>query len=354
VNEFELDSKRFVREFLMCDKRRRFVFGTGDFGRSLARAIPIEAFVDDYSNDDWCDGVRVVKSDQIPKDGLVVVAGMLRTFSICSQLREAGVDFISYYAFERFCDLPVKPLEEWDQFAANHRSLQHRLNQVRTRLFDDLSRETWDRLIDFRLRRDLGVMDVFKCNFEDQYFEPFLNLKTSGEVFADVGAFQGETSIKFATVYPGFEHIFAFEPSTHNRMALTQAFQQLDQSRSTILPFALSDKNSVISFDPDSGSSSSVLEHGRHSVEAKRLDSLGLGRVTFIKMDVEGHESAALAGATETIRSHQPLLAISAYHKALDFVELPELLNPVRGSCSLAMRHYSEGRDETVLFWLRD
>lgn len=49
------------------------------------------------------------------------------------------------------------------------------------------------------------------------------------------------------------------------------------------------------------------------TVEVRRMDDL-LGGVTrpvsFIKIDVEGHESAVLAGATETIARHKPNLLI--------------------------------------------
>jgi FkbM family methyltransferase len=50
------------------------------------------------------------------------------------------------------------------------------------------------------------------------------------------------------------------------------------------------------------------------SVMVRRLtiDGLGLSNVRFVKMDVEGHEAAALRGAEQTIRRDSPLLLVEA------------------------------------------
>ena len=44
------------------------------------------------------------------------------------------------------------------------------------------------------------------------------------------------------------------------------------------------------------------------------VDTLGLDRVDFIKMDIEGAEPEALKGAERTIVRFKPKLAISVYH----------------------------------------
>jgi FkbM family methyltransferase len=55
------------------------------------------------------------------------------------------------------------------------------------------------------------------------------------------------------------------------------------------------------------------LEHpSDRSVEVSRvtIDSLDLADVRFIKMDIEGHEAAALRGAEHTIRRDSPMLLL--------------------------------------------
>ncbi len=71
---------------------------------------------------------------------------------------------------------------------------------------------------------------------------------------------------------------------------------------------------------------------------------------TFVKMDIEGAESAALAGARAGIRDGRSLLAISAYHKQADLWELPHQVRDMAADYRMFLRpHAGEGFD-TVLY----
>ena len=57
-----------------------------------------------------------------------------------------------------------------------------------------------------------------------------------------------------------------------------------------------------------------ISEHGAGTpVEIKTIDGLGLDRVDFIKLDVEGYECAALTGGLETIRQHRPFIWVEFF-----------------------------------------
>ena len=56
------------------------------------------------------------------------------------------------------------------------------------------------------------------------------------------------------------------------------------------------------------------------------LQTLGIERVDFIKMDIEGAEREALAGATNTLRRFKPTLALDAYHLPDDPTVLPRII----------------------------
>jgi hypothetical protein len=60
------------------------------------------------------------------------------------------------------------------------------------------------------------------------------------------------------------------------------------------------------------------------------VSELKLPRVDFIKMDIEGAEQEALRGARQTLARYRPRLAISAYHKREDPLEIPALVRSAR------------------------
>ena len=56
------------------------------------------------------------------------------------------------------------------------------------------------------------------------------------------------------------------------------------------------------------------------------IDELKLDRVDFIKMDIEGAERHALAGARRLLAVHKPRLAICIYHGADDPEVVPRVV----------------------------
>ena len=88
------------------------------------------------------------------------------------------------------------------------------------------------------------------------------------------------------------------------------------------------------------------------SAEIVRLDDALQGEtVTFIKMDIEGSEVAALRGTEEILRTQKPQLAICVYHKTSDFWEIPFLICEANPNYKLYLRHhYNKNCWGTVLY----
>jgi FkbM family methyltransferase len=80
------------------------------------------------------------------------------------------------------------------------------------------------------------------------------------------------------------------------------------------------------------------------------LERLGLSRVDFIKMDIEGAELAALRGAETSIRKHRPKLAISLYHSVEDMQTIPRYLAGLDLGYRFYLDHHTIYENETVLF----
>ena len=68
------------------------------------------------------------------------------------------------------------------------------------------------------------------------------------------------------------------------------------------------------------------LLNKKERVKALEIDTivkeLGLEKVNFIKMDIEGVEIDAFLGAEQTIKKFTPKLAICTYHRPTDFEEI--------------------------------
>ena len=69
---------------------------------------------------------------------------------------------------------------------------------------------------------------------------------------------------------------------------------------------------------------------------------------TFIKMDIEGSELAALRGAEQLIRKNHPRLAVCIYHRSQDIVEIYQFLQQFE--YRFYLRQHAFSAEETVLY----
>ncbi len=131
----------------------------------------------------------------------------------------------------------------------------------------------------------------------------------------DVGANKGVFLSHFARVAPGGHHI-AYEPLPHLHDELARRFPEMDIRRA-----ALSDEDGESTFihvkeEPAySGlrlrSYPAAMSTETITVHTERLDdNVPSGWLpSFVKIDVEGAESLVMAGAIDTLRAAQPVLA---------------------------------------------
>ncbi len=126
--------------------------------------------------------------------------------------------------------------------------------------------------------------------------------------------------------------VIAFEPIKDLSNALSKIFRD---DMVDIYPLALSERPGNVSMrtpiyksgNPCYGRSSIETRNrlefeetegwDEFSVETARLDDLSIDNVGFIKIDVEGHEQAVLAGAALTIQKDKPALLIEANNSHL-------------------------------------
>ena len=217
----------------------------------------------------------------------------------------------------------------------------------------------YDCLTDDKSRSEFAAQIASRCSLEFDRLRPHddpvdidfpLDLieVSRDEVFVDCGAFDGDSIRLFRMKSAGaYRRIYACEPDACNRAALQRFIASLDvpeQSRITILPFAIGDRDGAVYFDA-SGTAASRLSADTHrqSIECRTLDTLlSADQPTIIKMDIEGAEPDAITGATATIRRARPILAVCAYHKNEHLWTLPTLIKASLPDYRISLRRYAE------------
>jgi FkbM family methyltransferase len=83
----------------------------------------------------------------------------------------------------------------------------------------------------------------------------------------------------------------------------------------------------------------------------KIVSELGLAKVDFIKLDIEGAERNALAGATATLLSHRPRMAIASYHEPDDVAVLSKVVLGAQPAYDVCLKGGSLGHGYMTLLF---
>ncbi|MBD5456948.1 MAG: FkbM family methyltransferase, partial [Lachnospiraceae bacterium] len=203
-----------------------------------------------------------------------------------------------------------------------------------------------------RIRCYLLSSPITSSGAEKQYFDPDIITLIPDEILVDGGMYTGDTAQSFFQFSNDqYRQYYGFEPDERNFLAAENNLK--GKGNLTLVRKGLWSHAARLVFS-GSLASSSRLNEGETGdfVEVTALDAFFQNREapTFIKMDIEGAEREALAGAEQLIRSHKPKLAICAYHKVEDIYTLPELIRTFRDDYTFYLRHYSDTIYETVLY----
>lgn len=197
--------------------------------------------------------------------------------------------------------------------------------------------------------RNYGVdTDWLWLNNSVQYFD-LPELKLGSEYFVDAGAFDGKTTEVFFSHSPqGYAYVL--EPNPNQLDAVKETLK--DYHEVEIFPYGAYSENTMLTFENECvASEARISNKGNVSVQVRKLDDLLKDKkVTYIKMDIEGAELAALKGAECIIRRQKPKLAICVYHKPEDMWEIPSLILSFNPEYKFYLRHYSADYRETVLY----
>lgn len=154
-------------------------------------------------------------------------------------------------------------------------------------------------------------------------FEPhtqhlFVSNVRRGDVVWDVGANVGFFTLLASRLVTSTGRVVAFEPLPRNLDLLRRHLELNQASNVQVLAVALTERPGTVRFaEGQNHFTGRLREDGALEVEAMSGDDLwargAIPPPSLVKMDIEGGESAALAGCDELLQAVSPIILLSAH-----------------------------------------
>lgn len=153
---------------------------------------------------------------------------------------------------------------------------------------------------------------------ELKYFDTDIYIP-SGAVWINCGAAEGDTILNAINKKVAFDEIVAVEVDDI-------ALDKLKYTKKVIDMYTNYNVKILSSF----------LQEGKTSIDNIFKDK----DISLINMDVEGAEMDILKSAKNTIKNKKPVLAICAYHKAEDLINIPQYISNLSSDYHFFLRKY--------------
>jgi FkbM family methyltransferase len=336
------------------------IFGAGQNGRRLAQLLSTagltpHAFVDETPGKaggelDGLPILDVAAAQALPRPlALVAIfsprasyleiaarlhAAQIETLGLFEALWSLGGDLLPFY----FLDHPRTLLHE-----------RSRLSGLLGRLEDAASVETLLAAVEFRLALRYDVLGSFSIER--------LPAPAEWETVAmiDAGAFDGDTLVPFARkTGERLRAAIGVEPDPVNHALLVESLGAAGLGAQVrALCAAVAARSGTRSF-AYLGHQGSRFDAGGMPTRTVAIDDLVESDLPhaarlYLKLDVEGAEAEALAGAARTIATRAPILSIAAYHHPTDLWRLAEIVSEIDQDYRFRLlSHGADGADLTL------
>jgi FkbM family methyltransferase len=213
------------------------------------------------------------------------------------------------------------------------RTSAERIKQASRLLQEDGNLQQWDTPRGrFWMPRGSAAMEpLVLAEQEHEIYGSGPRAVQQGDVVLDCGADIG-TFTRTALEH-GAATVLAIEPSPEKEICLRRTFEQeVARGRVIVVPKGVWNEEGTLKLYDDS-----IVEHRGTSpgVEVKLttidklVADLKLPKVDFIKMDIEGAEKQALAGARNTIIKFRPRMSIATEHLVDDALAIPRTVREI-------------------------
>jgi FkbM family methyltransferase len=161
-------------------------------------------------------------------------------------------------------------------------------------------------------------------SFEAASMSAVRRLVREGDAVLDVGANIGYYTVRFGKLVGATGRVIAAEPTSHFRNTLERNIVENGLTNVQVLDYGFSDRADTVAIDIGPSSATMHSPPGfdrvlsRETIKLSRLDdvqaSLGLQRLDFMKIDVDGHEPYVLRGAWSVLGKYSPIILMEISH----------------------------------------
>ena len=201
-------------------------------------------------------------------------------------------------------------------------------------LADEESRQVYKGTLDFLYTGRLGYLDIIDSD-KDKVFRDILRLKN--ERYLDLGAYRGDTVDEFLKYTDGYRSMTAVEPNPKNYKKLCEHIADIQNAEA--INAGIADSVGVMRIGKKAGRMPTLGDENGVEIPVLTVDSIDCSP-TYIKVDIEGSESAMLKGAERTLKADKPKLNIAAYHRSGDFFSLILQLHDINPDYKIYLRKH--------------
>jgi FkbM family methyltransferase len=161
-----------------------------------------------------------------------------------------------------------------------------------------------------------GTWEPQAVNILKKYLKP-------GDVFIDVGANTGFFSIIASKITGDAGYVYAFEPTRYYFDILLKNMKENNINNCFPFNLGLSDNDKIEKINIFDSTATLHMQaddvsEAAEEIKLRTLDSmlpeLGLTKIDFIKVDIDGHEPFFLNGALKAIEKFDPLILLEVNH----------------------------------------
>lgn len=362
-----ITERHFEQAVRSLSGKTTLLYGAGGFGLEMLHhlrreEISVSAFLDQRAAElSSVENIPVYTAEQAPFDRERSI--VLFCIVMDKEARRAVIEHLTGLGYVHVIEaqslrcLLVQPDDRLDETISQYyRRISDRIRRAETLFSDERSIAVYRNSVQAHASGDYSHHAQWESPMMQQYFPEDVRLTKGYKRFLDCGGYTGDTIAEVIRHEGEIEACAVFEPDARNFARMVEQLNCLRGriGKRWIFPCAVADDVGIRSFSVGTGSGT-LSEQGTCVVQTVSLDqTVPDFHPTYIKMDIEGAEPAALCGARQIIAQDRPDLAVCVYHAVNHIWDIPLLLNSWNLGYRFFLRSYNAYTMETVLYATAD